>query len=200
MEGFEHVVKVMLEGKGYVVTNDVKFPVRRKTGKKERDEYQTHGYEVDIVAARRDSLILGSVKSYFGSQGVHVSDFQHKSGTRAGGDRSSGYKLFVSAGIRRGVLKGASKRYGYPVKKIQLAFFVGRFASGSEQAVRRRLTRIRAGAGPVQVFGLAEIATGLLGVIASKTYRDDPVVATLRTLKAAGLLSLAPSSRQQASR
>ena len=198
MEGFEHVVKVMLERKGYVVTNDVKFPVRRKTRKKERDEYQTHGYEVDIVAARRDSLILGSVKSYFGSRGVHVSDFRHKLGTRARGDRSSGYKLFVSPGIRRGVLREASKRYGYPVRKIQLAFFVGKFASGSEEAVRRRLARIQAGAGPVRVFGLAEIATDLLEVIASKTYLDDPVVATLRTIKAAGLLSSKSSRRRKA--
>jgi len=33
MEAFEHVVKVFLEAKDYVVTSNVKFPVRRKTKK-----------------------------------------------------------------------------------------------------------------------------------------------------------------------
>jgi len=36
MEAFEHVVKVFLEAKGYVVTSNVKFPVRRKTKKAKR--------------------------------------------------------------------------------------------------------------------------------------------------------------------
>ena len=197
MEGFEHVVKVMLERKGYVVTSNVKFPVRRKTRKKEREEYQTHGYEVDVVAARRDSLILGSVKSYFGSRGVHVSDFRRKSESFRDGDRSSLYKLFVSPEIRRGIMRGASKRYGYPISRIQLAFFVGKFASGSEAAVRRNLARIRAGAGPVKVFGLEDIGKDLLGAISSQTYLDDPVVATLRTLKAAGLLGSKPARKKR---
>jgi len=76
VEAFEQVVKVFLEAKGYVVTSNVKFPVRRKTKKVKYDEYQTHGYEVDIVAARHDSLILGSVKSFFGSVGVNRQGFR----------------------------------------------------------------------------------------------------------------------------
>ncbi len=72
MESFEHLVKVFLESQcqQYVVTTNVKFPIRKKTRKVEREEYQTHGHEVDIVAARFDSLLLGSVKSFFGSKGV----------------------------------------------------------------------------------------------------------------------------------
>lgn len=70
MEAFEHLVKVYLEAQGYVVTSNVKFPVKKKTKKTSYDEYQTHGYEIDIVAARNDSLLLGSVKSFFGSGGV----------------------------------------------------------------------------------------------------------------------------------
>ncbi|MFL5826734.1 MAG: hypothetical protein ACJ76V_09445, partial [Thermoleophilaceae bacterium] len=33
-------------------------------------EMQTHGYEVDLVAARADRLVLATVKSFFGSRGV----------------------------------------------------------------------------------------------------------------------------------
>jgi hypothetical protein len=45
----------------------VKFPVRRRTKKQAYEEYQEHGYEVDLVSARADELLLGSVKYYFGS-------------------------------------------------------------------------------------------------------------------------------------
>jgi len=70
MEAFEQLVKVFLEAEGYIVTSDVKFPVRNKTKKVKYDEYQVHGYEVDVVAAKNNSLLLGSVKSFFGSGGV----------------------------------------------------------------------------------------------------------------------------------
>jgi len=70
MEAFESFVAVALEADGYVVSPAVKFPVRMKTKKAAYEELQTHGYEVDLVAARADSLILATVKSFFGSAGV----------------------------------------------------------------------------------------------------------------------------------
>jgi hypothetical protein len=41
-----------------VITGNFKFFVRRKTRKAAYDEYQEHGYEVDLVAARGDQLVL----------------------------------------------------------------------------------------------------------------------------------------------
>ena len=70
MEAFESFVAVALETDGFVVSEAVKFPVRRKTGKLTYPEEQTHRYEVDLVAARSDRLILVTVKSFFGSRGV----------------------------------------------------------------------------------------------------------------------------------
>jgi hypothetical protein len=43
MESFEHVCKVALEAEGFVVTTNVKFPVRRQTRRADRDEFQTYG-------------------------------------------------------------------------------------------------------------------------------------------------------------
>lgn len=42
----------------------------RMTRKQAYDEYQTHGFEVDLVGARRDRPILATVKLFFGSRGV----------------------------------------------------------------------------------------------------------------------------------
>jgi hypothetical protein len=49
MEALEHIVKVHLEGHGYVVSGGLKFPVTCRTKKRLRAEHQTHGYEVDLV-------------------------------------------------------------------------------------------------------------------------------------------------------
>jgi hypothetical protein len=76
VESFEHLCKVALEAEGFVVTSNVKFFVRRLTSKKSREEYQTHGYEVDLVGARSDQLVLAEVKSFFGSRGVNRQSFR----------------------------------------------------------------------------------------------------------------------------
>ncbi len=45
MEAFERIAKVALEAEGFVVTTNIKFPVKRLTKKKGRTESQEHGYE-----------------------------------------------------------------------------------------------------------------------------------------------------------
>jgi hypothetical protein len=53
-----------------VVSDAIKFPVRLQTRRRDHVEVQTHGYEVDLVGARADRLVLASVKLYLGSRGV----------------------------------------------------------------------------------------------------------------------------------
>ena len=59
MEAF---AAVALESEGYVVSEAVKFPVTLQTKKAAYAEIQTHGYEVDLVGARRDRLVLATVQ------------------------------------------------------------------------------------------------------------------------------------------
>lgn len=70
MESFEQFVAVAMEAEGLIVSEAVKFPVRRQTRKVAHDEVQTHGYEVDLVGARADRLVLATVKSFLGSRGA----------------------------------------------------------------------------------------------------------------------------------
>ena len=97
MEAFEHLVKVYLETQHYVVTSNIKFPVAKMT----RTGPQTHGYEVDIVGARHNSLILGFVRSFLGSRGVNREGFDGIA-TRAKdkNDDLSAYKLFNDQQLR----------------------------------------------------------------------------------------------------
>ena len=188
MEAFEHIVKLSFEQAGYSVTSNVKFPVRRRTQKAGDKEKQTHGYEIDLVAARHNSLLLASCKSFLGSGGVG------RQGFRGIADRKkranyNGYKIFNDTRLRTAIMKLARKRYGYPIRQIQFALCVGRFRNGEEQIVRDHLSGIRAGAGPVKVIGLNEVLPQVIHMADSKTYQNDPVIMTIKCLKAIGLLS-----------
>jgi hypothetical protein len=70
MEAFESFVVIALETEGFVVSPAVKFAVQLQTRKTAYAEMQTHGYEVDLVGARADALVLATVKSFLGSRGV----------------------------------------------------------------------------------------------------------------------------------
>jgi hypothetical protein len=77
MEAFESFVALALEAEGLVVSEALKFSVTQQT----TSGLQSHGYEVDLVGARGDRLVLASVKSYFGSKGVFA---EHVAGVKAG--------------------------------------------------------------------------------------------------------------------
>jgi hypothetical protein len=74
VEAFEQVVAVPMESEGLVVSGGAKFPVKRKTAKKDSDESQSHGYEVDLIGANRERLVVASVNSFFGSRGVQADE------------------------------------------------------------------------------------------------------------------------------
>lgn len=184
MEAFEAVVKVALEAEGYVVTGGVKFPVRRKTRRTTYDEFQTHGYEVDLLGARADSLVLASVKSFFGSRGVGRHSFPGIALRNPGADAKQ-YAMLLNPEVRDGIITGASERYGYPADQIELRLYAGHFTSGSEAVIRAHLAGL---AVPVKVYSTRDIMPGLVALSASRTYIGDPVLVTLKALREAGIL------------
>lgn len=173
MESFEHVCKVALEAEGFVVTTNVKFPVTRRTKKASRAEFQTHGYEVDLVGARTGELVLASVKSFFGSHGVSL----------AGLDQS-GYKLFNDVELRQEIVRASCERYGYAPDQVKLRIYVGRFAPRSRDGVIAHF-RER----DVAVWTPEQVAERVLRAAESKTYTDDSVITTVKLLHATGHIS-----------
>ena len=175
MEAFEQVAKLALEGEGFAVSTGVKFLMRMKTAKKSHTEWQTHGYEVDLVGARADSLVLASVKSFFGSKGVQKSSFQPSSVDR------KRYRLLVDTRFRKRIVDHACRRFGYQRRQVEVRFYAGMFHSDADEVdIRTLLARSR-----INVYGPAEIIKGVLAVTKAKTYRNDPVVATIRLFQSA---------------
>jgi hypothetical protein len=189
MESFEQFVAVAMESEGLIVSEAVKFPVRRQTRKVKHSEAQTHGYEVDLVGARADRLVLATVKSFLGSRGVVAEHVMGTAGERTWRDL---YMLLNDPLIRSGVVAAAAQRYGYREDQVTLRLYVGRFAAPvkrtHEPLIREWAATQIVGSGPIEIFGLSDVIQAVRVAAASKTYRDNPVLVTMKVLDAAGLL------------
>jgi hypothetical protein len=190
VEAFESFVAVALETEGLVVSSGVKFPVALQTRRAAYPEVQTHGYEVDLVGARADRLVLATVKSAFGSRGIVA---EHVTGKTANDAARKRYILLNHPEIRRKVLNEAARLYGYRTSQVELRLYVGRFAAPvkgtHEKEIRAWARTKRAGGGPIRVFGLDEVVGRVLKAASHKQYRDNPVLVTIKVLEAAGLLT-----------
>jgi hypothetical protein len=185
VESFEQLCKVALEAEHFVVTGNVKFFVRRKTRKVAYDEYQEHGYEIDLVGARGDQLVLAEVKSYLGSHGVN------RQGFRGLADETKAtffdrFKLLNEPQLRAEVCARACEQFGYKSHQLKYRMYVGKFANSHESAVREHLAKMDP---PVQVVGLNELVERLVSLASKRTYVDDPVVMTVKALATAGRLT-----------
>jgi hypothetical protein len=189
VEAFESFVALALEAEEMVVSEAVKFPVTRPTAKTAYAETQTHGIEVDLVAARMDRLVLATVKSFLGSRGVDSEHVMGESGDQRANNR---YALLNNPTIRAAVVAGACERYGYAEDQVELRLYVGKFAGDAagkhEQRVREWCGQQTVGGFPIRVFGLNEIATAARRVATSKTYRNSPALVAIKVLDAAGML------------
>jgi hypothetical protein len=191
VEAFESFVAVALEAEGFVVASATKFPVSQLTRKAAYAETQTHGFEVDLVAARADRLVLASVKSFFGSRGVVAS---HVDGS-TGDDRARKlYRLFNDIAVRDAVIAGAAERYGYTTAQVRLRLYAGRFAGPTqgqhEQQIRNWCAAQHAGGGPIEVYGVSDVIAAVRTAASSKQYRDNQILVTMKVLEAAGVLTL----------
>lgn len=152
---------------------------------------QIHGYEVDLVGARADRLVLASVKSFFGSRGV-VAD--HVTGDVTNPALSKRYALLNNPAVRDTVVQGAAARFGYSMAKVELRLYVGKFAGKAltdETRVREWCSRQHVGGGPIKVIGVKDVVAQVRAVAASKQYRDNAPLVAMKVLEAAGALSLA---------
>lgn len=189
MEAFESFIALALEEEGFVVSGAVKFPVQVQTKKAAYDEFQTHGYEVDLVGARSDKLVLATVKSFFGSGGVRA---EHVMGTSTNDRGNKLYALLNNKTVRSKVIKKAASIYGYKVSQVQLRLYVGRFAAPVKghhrEAIEKWAKKQRVGAGPIEIYGVDHVVDTVRAVSAKKQYRDDPAIVAIKVLEAAGEL------------
>lgn len=93
---------------------------------------------------------------------------------------------------RAALLHGACERYGYRPEQVEMRLYAGHFAGEIKRDHERRVRQWCAdhvvGGGPIQVFGIREVARAARRVASSKTYRDNPALVAIRVMEAAGML------------
>lgn len=184
LEAFESFVALAMEGEGLLTSGPHMFSVRRQTRKVSIKEFQTHGYEVDLIGIRKDKLVLASVKSLFGSGGVFADRVTGKSATH-----SSQYKLINDVQLREEIARQAARRFGFQVAEVELRLYAGKFASAKNEAEIRDWCRSQfVGSGPIGIFGAKEIVPLVLQEARRTQYRDSEVLATLKVLDSLSLL------------
>jgi hypothetical protein len=197
MEAFESFVALTLEVEGLVVSEAVKFPITRQTKKAAYEETQTHGFEVDLIGARADKLVLATVKSFFGSQGVRADAVMNQHATPA---FNRLYALLNDPAVREGVVAAACERYGYQAHQLELRLYAGKFAGAKagdhEARIRQWCSKQVVGSGPIRVFNVREVTATARRVAESKTYRDNAALVAIKVLAAAGMLSQQPASAE----
>ena len=177
MEAFESFVALAMGAEGLSVSGPTKFKAKRKDKK---GVYQEHGYEVDLVGARGDKLVLASVKSFFGSVGVKAEEV---TGAKPG-DGAEGYKILNDRKLRSDVIKKAAEQYGYRESQVEMRLYVGKFQKNSEQVIRDWCAKEIAGGYPIQVIDVAEVYKAVKALSASKTYIDNPTIVAFKVMAA----------------
>jgi hypothetical protein len=177
MESYESLVALAMQAENLLVSGPVKFKIKMKTSKKEYDEYQEHGYEVDLIGMRQDKLVLATVKSFLGSGGVKLKEV-----INAEGANGKGYKMLNNVDLRTKMIKSACEIYGYKPSQVEVRFYAGQFMSGKEQEVRDWCATQIAGGGPIEVFNLIEVIDRVTALAKSKTYIDDPALVAIKSM------------------
>lgn len=187
MEAFESFVALAMGAEGLSVSGPTKFKARKKA---KNGIFQEHGYEIDLVGARGDKLVLASVKSFFGSGGVRGDEVTGKKP----GSGAEGYKILNNRGLRKDIIEKAAAIYGYKVEQVEMRLYAGKFKQGDEDVIREWCGKEIAGGYPIQVIGVTEIFEAVKALASSKTYVDNPTIVTFKVMAAVEEASLAKES------
>jgi hypothetical protein len=177
MESYESLVALAMQAENLLVSGPVKFKIKMKTARKIYDEYQEHGYEVDLIGMRHDKLVLATVKSFLGSGGVKLKEV-----TNAEGANGKGYKMLNNVDLRTKMINSACEIYGYKPNQVEVRFYAGQFMGGKEQEVREWCAKQIAGGGPIEVFNLLDVIDTVTSLAKSKTYIDDPALVAVKSM------------------
>jgi len=175
LEAFESFVALAMGAEGLSVSGPTKFKAKRKA---KNGIFQEHGYEIDLIGARGDKLVLASVKSFFGSGGVRGAEVTGKKP----GSGAEGYKILNDRKLRKDIIEKAAEVYGYKVEQIEMRLYAGKFKKGDEDSIREWCGRETAGGYPIQVIGVTEIFEAVKALASSKTYIDNPTIVAFKVM------------------
>jgi hypothetical protein len=175
MEAYESFVALALESENYVVGGPYYFrpsaEIRKQYG------LQNSSFEVDIVAARKDRLVLVTVKSFFGSDGVKAHEVWGE------GRGASGYKMLNRPEVTETIIGEACTRFGYAREQVEFRLYVGKFQNPNQEVKTREWAVSQVyGGGPLLVFKAEEVLDQVQVLAQHTSYIDNPTLVAVKVM------------------
>jgi hypothetical protein len=187
MEATQSLVAALLEAQGYFVAADYKV----KANDISTFGGQSHDIDLDIVAldTSGDSVLVGEVKSYWGSTGVRPEQFVSEWTDRKG--PHSVFKIVNNKDRIQPKLWQMLKRQLGREHEFQYVVFAGRIRN--EVEVRKRLGQKRIFGKPVELTVIRDLLEKFIGGLRTQekrsfSYVNHPAVAAILALQEYGLL------------
>lgn len=175
MEAFESFVALALESEDYVVGGPYYF--RPSAEMRVRHGLQNSSFEVDLVGARKDRLVLATVKSYLGSGGVKFNE------VRGIGRGASGYKMLNRAEVTETIITESCEKFGYARSQIEFRLYAGKFQNQlQEQKTREWAAQQTFGGGPLLVFKAEEVLDQVQVLAQHTSYIDNPSLVAVKVM------------------
>ncbi len=186
-EATEHLVKLYLEAKGYLVTSNKKVKIPQTIQTKRGLQEQLTAFEVDIVGIhpRTGDRVVADVKSYFGSQGLGPRHFIELIGQPSRDQKRM--RMYNDEEFAKQLFANLEEEYG---AGFRIELYIGKIKKGDEQKVLDYLGTHRVAGREVKVVRFEQVMRDLLAYVRRQgtTYFNDQVIQTVKVLDAVGLL------------
>ena len=187
-EATEHVVRLYLETKGYMVTTNKVIKLPQQISTKTGPQQQRTPFEVDIVAVHpgNGDRVLDDVKSYFGSYGLRKDHFKDLGSSKPRLQKRM--RLLNDPDFAKQLLGRLDGEYG---GKFRIELFVGKIKHADESKLLNYLSTRTIDGRCVGLVRFDEIMRALIRYIRDQgaTYYNDQVIQTIKVLDALGFLS-----------
>jgi hypothetical protein len=179
MEAFESFVALAMQTEGLVVAGPFKFKIGYLQKGPKPSGWQDTPYEIDLIGASRDRLVLATVKSFFGSGGVFPNEVMGVKG------KIGGYRMINDPVVSTGLVTAAAEFFGYDESKVEVRLYAGKYAGNDgEEIVREWASKQILGGGPLKVYNIAQVVGSVRAQAQLSTYSDNPALVAMKAIMA----------------
>lgn len=189
----EYIVRVYLESQKYLVRTNEKFYFIKEIKTKRGLQKQRTPIEVDVLGMKKGDKIVGEVKTWFGSTGVHIGCFKKLTpekwiNTRGGGR----FKVINDSVVRKALFKQVEAKYGTKHGRgFRYILFLGKFKSTKDKvAIYKYISKLKINNKPVQIIEFDTVLDILIKKVRKSPteYTNDRIFETLKILDFYGKL------------
>jgi hypothetical protein len=178
MESYESLVALAMSTEGLLVAGPEKFPFVLPHIRKGKTVLATKWIEVDLIGMNANTLVLSSVKSYFGSGGTTAADFLGEKGEK----KAKLYSLIADEEVRNVVGRAVAERYNFKESQIEFRFYSGLYKGNSEQRLRSwsEKPENHAFGKPIKFYNVSQVIEPVSLLAEESRYVDNPSLVAIK--------------------